>query len=70
MESLGKHKEALALKQMISMTTLIHEDNKKEQDAPVDDDTEATARASQIEDARMLAAKVSSFPLPSSQYGI
>lgn len=62
LESLGKHKEAQALKQMISMTSLIHEENKKEPDAPVDN-AEATARASQIEDARMLATKVN---VPSS----
>ena len=58
LESLGKHKEALALKQMISMTSLVHEDNKKEKEATPTDDAEATQRASQIEDARMLAAKV------------
>jgi len=59
LESLGKHKEAAALKQMISMTSLVHEDNKKEKavEAPVDR-AEVAARNKQIEDAKTLAAQV------------
>ena len=52
----------MALKQMISMTHMIHEDNQKEkapEPEPVSDSTkEDTSRAKKIADAKMLAAKV------------